>query len=182
MALLTDDRINAYVADKHREALQLGKDAEQQRKKDAASAEMTPSKAMTEATDDDSDSEEPKIFHPSKKQLNEKGKDSGVEKNNATLGKEKSTLQGIEETLLGDGDSDSDDRDFAASLADVATKEKDAFKTTRRCKCSSYSRRRARGEITSRRRQFPASSDEFNEKSRWWCEKYQQIGRFRKRR
>ena len=116
MALLTDDRINAYVADKHREALQLGKDAAQQKKKDAASAEMTPSKAMTEATDDDSDSEEPKIFHPSKKQLNEKGKDSGVEKNNATLGKEKSTLQGIEETLLGDGDSDSDDRDFATHL------------------------------------------------------------------
>jgi enamine deaminase RidA (YjgF/YER057c/UK114 family) len=124
MALLTDDRINAYVADKHREALQLGKDAAQQRKKDAASAEMTPSKAMTEATDDDSDSEEPKIFHPSKKQLNEKGKDSGDEKNNATLGKEKSTLQGIEETLLGDGDSDSDDRDFATHAADVASRKK----------------------------------------------------------
>jgi enamine deaminase RidA (YjgF/YER057c/UK114 family) len=124
MALLTDDRINAYVAAKHREALQLGKDAAQQRKKDAASAEMTPSKAMTEATDDDSDSEEPKIFHPSKKQLNEKGKDSGDEKNNATLGKEKSTLQGIEETLLGDGDSDSDDRDFATHAADVASRKK----------------------------------------------------------
>ena len=129
LSLLSDDNINAYVAQKHREALQLGKDAAQQRKKDAAAAERTTSKAMTEATDDDSDSEEPKMFHHSKKQQNEKGHikgrvggDNGDEKNNAALSKEKSTLQGIEETLL--GDSESDDRDFAMHAADVALRKK----------------------------------------------------------
>ena len=129
LSLLSDDNINAYVAQKHREALQLGKDAAQQRKKDAAAAERTTSKAMTEATDDDSDSEEPKMFHHSKKQQNEKGHikgrvggDNGDEKNNAALSKEKSTLQGIEETLL--GDSESDDRDFAIHAADVALRKK----------------------------------------------------------
>ena len=129
LSLLSDDNINAYVAQKHREALQLGKDAAQQRKKDAAAAERTISKAMTEATDDDSDSEEPKMFHHSKKQQNEKGHikgrvggDNGDEKNNAALSKEKSTLQGIEETLL--GDSESDDRDFAMHAADVALRKK----------------------------------------------------------
>lgn len=124
VGLLTDDKINTLVADKLREALQVGKDVAQQRKKDAAAAERTPSKAMTEATDDDSDSEEPKMFQPSKKQLNEKGKDGGDGKNNAASGKERSTLQGIEETLLGDGDSDSDDRDFVAHAADVALRKK----------------------------------------------------------
>ena len=129
LSLLSDDNINAYVAQKHREALQLGKDAAQQRKKDAAAAERTTSKAMTEATDDDSDSEEPKMFHHSKKQQNEKGHikgrvggDNGDENNNAALSKEKSTLQGIEETLL--GDSESDDRDFAMHAADVALRKK----------------------------------------------------------
>ena len=84
---------------------------------------------MTEATDDDSDSEEPKMFHHSKKQQNEKGHikgrvggDNGDENNNAALSKEKSTLQGIEETLL--GDSESDDRDFAMHAADVALRKK----------------------------------------------------------
>ena len=129
LSLLSDDNINAYVAQKHREALQLGKDAAQQRKKDAAAEGRTTSKAMTEATDDDSDSEEPKMFHHSKKQQNEKGHikgrvggDNGDEKNNAALSKEKSTLQGIEETLL--GDSESDDRDFAMHAADVALRKK----------------------------------------------------------